>query len=111
LVEPIQRALPGLFGRGFVVTGGRIIVEAVIGAFVDMTLVRHLRGCQSSIEGWPAVGDARVEFAVLRIYRRLDLGRIRSVRLRSVERNSRSKIRTYPHRQLIDNATAEAEPD
>jgi hypothetical protein len=44
-------------------------VEAVIGAFIDMTLVRHLRLGQGGIEGWPAVGDAGVELAVLRIAR------------------------------------------
>jgi hypothetical protein len=42
-VEPPQCALPGLFGCGLIVAGGRVVVEAVIGAFVDMTLLRHLR--------------------------------------------------------------------
>src|SRR2546423_2128371 len=98
-VEPVQRMPPGLLGCGFVVTGGRVVVEAVIGAFVDMTLVRHLRLRESRIERWPSVGDARVEFAVLRIYRRLDLSRVGSTRLSSVEGNSGGKIRTHPHRQ------------
>src|SRR5277367_3184428 len=73
LVEPVQRVLPGLFGCGFVVTGGRVVVEAVIGAFVDMTLVRHLRLREGGIKRWPSVGNPRVELAVLRIYRSLDL--------------------------------------
>lgn len=85
--------LPRFFGGGFVVTGGRIVVKAVIGALVDMTLVRHLRLRQGGIEGWPSVGDARVELAVLRIYRRLDLGRVGSARLSSVEGNSRGQVR------------------
>jgi len=33
----------------------------VIGAFVDVTLVRHLRLRQGGIEGLPSIGDARVE--------------------------------------------------
>jgi hypothetical protein len=42
LIEPVQRVSPRLLYGGFVVTGGRIVVEAVIGASIDMTLVRHL---------------------------------------------------------------------
>ena len=41
-VEPIKRALPGLLCRGFVVAGSRIVVETVIGEFIDVSLVRHL---------------------------------------------------------------------
>ena len=41
-VEPIQ-LLPGFLGRRLVVAGRRVVVEAVIGALVDMTLVRHVR--------------------------------------------------------------------
>src|SRR6202023_1975934 len=76
--------------------GPQVVVEAVIGALVDMTLVRHLRLRQGGVEGGPSVGDARVEFAVLRIYRRLDLGRVGSARLSSVEGNSSSQIRAHP---------------
>ena len=50
LVEPIQRVLPGFLGRCFVVTGRRVIVEAVIGGLVDVTLVRHVRGVERGIE-------------------------------------------------------------
>jgi hypothetical protein len=88
LVEPIQRVLPGLFGCGFVVTGGRVVVEAVIGNFVDMTLVRHVRLREGGIECLPSSGDTRVELAVLRIDRRLDLRRIGGAGLRSVEWNA-----------------------
>ena len=84
--------LPGFFGCGFVVTGGRVVVEAVIGAFVDMTLVRHVRLREDGIERLPTTGDACVEFAVLCIYRRLDLGRVGSAGLNSVEWNCSGKI-------------------
>ena len=74
LVEPLQCVLPRFFGRGFVVSGRRVVMEAVIGAFVDVTFVRHIGLRQGGIEGRPPVGDPRVEFSVLRIDRRLDLG-------------------------------------
>ena len=45
LVEPVQRALPGLLCSGFVVAGGRVVVETVIGSLIDMTLVRHAGFC------------------------------------------------------------------
>ena len=67
LVEPIECALPSFLGGSFVVTGRRIVVEALIGALVDVPLMRHLRHGQRGIEGRPSVGDARVQFAVLRI--------------------------------------------
>ena len=41
-VEPVQRMLPGLLGCGFVVTRRRVVMEAVIGALVNVTLVRHV---------------------------------------------------------------------
>ena len=53
-VEPVERALPGFLGRGFVVPRRRVVVEAVIGAFVDMTLVRHMRLVEGGVERWPS---------------------------------------------------------
>ena len=41
LVEPIERASPGFFRRRLIVAGGRVVVEAVVGALVDVTLVRN----------------------------------------------------------------------
>ena len=54
LVEPVQRALPCELGRGFVVTGRRVVVEAVISTLVDIALVRHVCGRECGIKGWPA---------------------------------------------------------
>jgi hypothetical protein len=59
----------------------------------------------------PSSGDTRVEFAVLCIYRRGDLGRLGSAGLSSIEWNRGGKIRAHPHRQLIDNAATEADPN
>src|SRR5271169_4754243 len=92
LVEPIQRALPCLFSSGVIVPGGRVVMEAVIGAFVDVTFVRHVRLSEISIERWPPPGGAGVEFTVLCIYRRLDLGRLGSAGLSSIEWNRSPKI-------------------
>src|SRR3984893_7212182 len=76
LIEPIQCALPSFLGGSRVVTGRRVVVEAVIGALVDMSLMWHLRLGQRGVEGRPSLADARVLLAVLRIDRRLDLGRV-----------------------------------
>src|SRR5215831_18610085 len=42
-VEPVERALPGLFGGGFVVARRGVVVEAVIGALVDMPFMGDAR--------------------------------------------------------------------
>src|SRR5690242_9179284 len=42
LIEEIQRALPGELRRLLVVAGRRIVVEAVLRAFVDEAFVRHV---------------------------------------------------------------------
>src|SRR5580692_6950459 len=36
LIEPVQCALPSFLGGSLVVTGRRVVVEAVIGALVDL---------------------------------------------------------------------------
>jgi hypothetical protein len=63
-------------------------MEPVIGAFVYMTLVRHVRLRQGDNEGWPSVGDTRVQFSVLRNYRLLDLGRVSSAGLSEIAARS-----------------------
>ena len=68
------------FGCGFVLTAGRVVVKAVIGV-LDIILVRHLRLRQGGHRRLAIVGSARAEFAVLRIYRRLDLSCVGSARL------------------------------
>src|SRR5580692_8757122 len=109
LIEPIHCALPSFLGGSLVVTGRRVVVEAVIGALVDMSLMWHLRLGQRRVEGRPSVGDARVLLAVLRIDRRLDLGRIGGARLRPLERGSGGQIGAHQHCQLIDDAATKAE--
>jgi hypothetical protein len=59
--------------------------------------------------GHPSV--IRVQYAVLRIYRCLDLGRVSSAELSSIERNTSSKIRAHPHPWLIDDSAAKAETE
>src|SRR5579871_5912767 len=84
--EPGERIAPGLLGGSLVIAGRRIVVEAVVGALVDMALVRHVRGGELLVEGRPARRDARVEFAILRIDRGLDLGGVLGARLAAIER-------------------------
>src|SRR5712671_6398003 len=110
-VEPIQRVLPGFFGGGLVVTRRRVVVEAVIGALVDVTFMRHVVGRECRIKGLPSTGDALVELAILRIDRRLDLGSVFGAGLNPIEGNAGRHVRAHAHRQLIDDAAAEAEAD
>jgi hypothetical protein len=42
LAEPIQRALPGQLRGGLVVTRRRVVVEAVVGLRIDVSLVRDV---------------------------------------------------------------------
>src|SRR5215471_5761340 len=60
LLEPIERALPGELGGGFVVAGRGVVMEAVIGAHIDEAFVRHLGLRELLVEGGPAGSDARV---------------------------------------------------
>src|SRR3954447_13450836 len=91
-VEPGQRALPGEFGSGLVIARRRVIVEAVVGGFVNVTFVNHLCGRQCLVEGRPSRIDALVEFAIMRRDRRLDLGRVFRARLAAVIRSCRGEI-------------------
>ena len=42
-VEPLQRTLPGFLGRRFVIARGRIVMETVISALIDVTFMRYAR--------------------------------------------------------------------
>src|SRR5277367_4772631 len=84
-VEPIDRPPPGFFGRRLIVARRRVVVEAVVGAFVDVTLVRDARLGEGGVEGRPAAGDTLIEFAILRVDRRLDFRRVGRVRLEAIE--------------------------
>ena len=64
--------------------------KTVVGALIDVTLVRHVGIQQRSVESWPPIGDPLVEFAILRIERGLDLYDIGGVRSGSVETALRS---------------------
>ena len=103
--------LPGLFRGGLVVARRRVVVEAVIGAFVDVSLMRHVGFAERLIESRPSPRDALVELAVLRVDRRLDLGDVLGLRLRAVERYRGVEVGAHPHRQLVDNPAAKAEAD
>src|SRR5271155_3233071 len=86
-VEPIDRPLPGFLCRGLIVARRRVVVEAVVGALIDMALVRNARRVKSGVERRPAAGDAPIELAILGVERGLDLCRVGGVRLQAVERH------------------------
>src|SRR5215813_27021 len=111
LAEPLQGALPRKRCRRVVVTGRGVVVEAVIGALVNESFVRHVHGGECGVKVLPTRSDAGVKLAILRKERRLDLGRVGGARLAAVERDRSSKIAAHPHCQLIDNTAAKAEPD
>src|SRR5271163_4261929 len=110
-VEPIDRPPPGFFGRRLIVAWRRVVVEAVVGAFVDVTLVRDARLGEGGVEGRPAAGDTLIEFAILRVDRRLDFRRVGRVRLEAIEWDGGVEIGTQAHRELIDDPAAETEAD
>src|SRR5689334_4333147 len=110
-VEPVQSALPGKLGRGLVVTRRCVVVEAVIGADIDIALMRGMRGGELLVESRPARCDPGIELAVMREQRRLDLRRIGGIGLITVERHASSEVATHPHRQYVDDTPAEAEAD
>lgn len=87
LVESIERSLPRLFRRRVVVAGRRVIVEAVVGALVDVPLVGDASSAKRRVELRPAAGDARIELRILGIDRRLDFRRVGRARLKAVEGN------------------------
>jgi hypothetical protein len=49
--------LPRFFGGGFVISGGRVVVETVISAFVDVTFVWHPGLRQGSVERRPSAAN------------------------------------------------------
>src|SRR5579871_4363660 len=106
-VEPIDRPLPRFLRRRLIVARRRVVVEAVIGALVDVSLVRNVRLTKGRVEGGPPAGDALIELAVLGVYRRLDLLRVGGVRLQSVERHAGPEVGTHAHGELVDDAAAE----
>src|ERR1700678_1941861 len=110
-VEPSERPLPRLFRRRLVVARRRVIVEAVVGARVDMPLVGDAGRTQRRVESGPAAGDARVELTILGVDRRLDFGGIGGAWLKTVEGNRGVEARAHAHGQFVDDAAAKAEPD
>src|ERR1700733_12689038 len=86
-VEPIERSLPRLFRRRLVVARRRVVVEAVVGALVDVRFVGNASPTERGVEGRPAARDARVELRILRVDRRLDFGRVGRARLKAIEGN------------------------
>jgi hypothetical protein len=75
LIEEIQRALPGEFGRGFVVAWRRVVVESVIRAFVQVCGVGDVVGFQRFLLSGPARSDARVQRRITKKARKKGPGR------------------------------------
>src|ERR1700678_1089470 len=111
LVEPIERPSPRLFRRRLVVARRRFIVEAVVGASVDVPFVRNASPAERGVERRPAAGDTRVELRILGVDRRLDFRRVGGARLKTVEGNCGVEARAHAHGQFVDDAAAKAESD
>src|ERR1700722_14134136 len=50
LVEPIERSLPSLFRRHLVVARRRVVVEAVVGALIDVSFVGNAGSAKRCVE-------------------------------------------------------------
>src|ERR1700675_3904742 len=103
--------LPRLLCRGLVITRRRIVMKAMVGAFVDVSLMRHMRLGERRVESRPPIGNPGIEFGVLGVHRRLYFGGVGGAGLHAVKGHRGGKIRTHPHCQLIDNAAAKAKAD
>src|SRR3984893_5747908 len=111
LVEPIERPSPRLFRRRLVVARRRVIVEAVVGALIDVSFVGNAGSAKRCVESRPAARDARVELRILGVDRRLDFGRVGGVRLKTVKRNRSIEARAHAHGEFVDDPAAETEAD
>src|SRR4029078_11257202 len=87
LVEPRHGALPRLVGGGFVVAlRRRVVVEAVHGAWIDMTLVGDLRRFHGVLVLGPRHHQPSVLSTVMHEHCCLDLWHIGSRRRATIER-------------------------
>src|SRR5258708_7512431 len=106
----LERPLPCQLGGRFVIARRRVVVEAVLRAFVDELGVCLAVRLQRRLVGRNARVHALIVAGVVEHQRRLDLGRVFGARLPSVERRACAEIR-YPNGELIDDAAAETEAD
>jgi hypothetical protein len=97
--------LPGQLGSGFVITGRRIVMEAMIRAVVNVRGVGQVIGLEHRLVGLPSTGDARVQRSIVKQQGRLDLGGILGIGLATVERNRSPQVRE-PHGKIVDGGSA-----
>src|SRR5580700_2442399 len=72
-VEPVDRALPGQIGRGFVIAfRRRVAIEAMDGARVNIAFVRNVRRVQGLVVRRPRRCQSRVELTMMYQDRRLN---------------------------------------
>src|ERR1700759_2939003 len=65
-VEPVDRALPGQIGRGFVIPfRSRVAIEAMYGAWINIAFVRNIGRTQGFVVGRPRCRQSSVEFPVM----------------------------------------------
>ena len=109
-VEPADGAIPGQIGHFLVIARGRIIVEAVIGAIIDMRFEGLAVGFQRGFVIGPARIDALVESALVKQQGGLNSCYVIRLGLASVERHRGAEFRVG-HGQSIAHAAAIAETD
>ena len=66
--------MPSQFGGLLVVARRRVVVKAVVGAFVEVDLIGDVVGLKRLFVGRPSGVDAPVEAGVVNQERRLDFG-------------------------------------
>src|SRR6266571_5464484 len=72
-VEKIERTLPGQLGSGLVITGCRVVMEAVVGALIHVGGVGLMVFLQGFLVRRPARIDALIERRIVQQERSLDL--------------------------------------
>src|SRR5262245_286526 len=77
LVEKIQRALPCELSGGLIIAGCRVVMEAVVRAFIHVHSVSDVIGFQRFFVSGPSVIDTLIERRVMNQKGRLNFGDIR----------------------------------
>ena len=92
-IEEVEGALPGQLGGGLVIARRSVVVEAVIGTGVNISVVGDVVGFERLFVSGPSAGDAGVQSRIVKQQRGANLGGIFGSGLRAVERPRRRRDR------------------
>ena len=98
-VEPVDRALPGQIGRGFVIPfRRRVAIEAMYGARVNIAFVRNVRRVQGLVVSRPRRCQSGVELPLMHQDRCLNFWDVLWGGRTAIERCRCRQVGSQPHR-------------